>query len=69
MAPNLPPEAPTNRKSLPYPIHSVGINLDAHVQMFWKPIQANGEMSNSDIINLFCFTLTDVILEWGEIFM
>jgi hypothetical protein len=34
MAPNLPLVAPTNQKSLPYPIYSARTNLDAHVQVF-----------------------------------
>jgi hypothetical protein len=60
---------PTKQKSLPYLIYSVGIDLDAHVWVFWKAIQTNGERNDSDIINLFCFTLRDAISRWGEIFM
>ncbi len=34
--------------------------------MFRKAIQVNGEKGDTDIVNLFCFTLRDAILEWGE---
>jgi hypothetical protein len=27
---------------------------------------ANGDKRDANIVNLFCFTLRDVILEWGE---
>jgi hypothetical protein len=37
--------------------------------MFQKVIQANGEKQNTDVMNLFIFTLRDAILEWGENFM
>jgi len=37
--------------------------------MFQIVIQANGEKKNTSIMNLFCFTLKDVILEWGKNFM
>jgi len=37
--------------------------------MFWKEIQANGEKWDDDIVNLFCFTLKDAILEWGKNFI
>jgi len=57
------PMAPSSRKSLPYPIYYVGTNLDAHVQVFKKAIQANGEKQDVNIMNLFCFTLMDAILE------
>jgi len=37
--------------------------------MFQKAIEANGEKQDVDIMTLFCFTLKDAILEWGENFM
>jgi hypothetical protein len=51
---------------LPYPIYSIGTYPDAHGQVFQKAIQANGEKWDVDIMNLFCFTLRDVISEWGK---
>jgi hypothetical protein len=47
----------------------MGINPNVHVWVFWKAIQANGERSDSNIVNLFCFTLKDAISKWGENFM
>ncbi len=37
--------------------------------MFRKAIQANGEKQDVNIMNLFCFTLMDAILERGKNFM
>ncbi len=37
--------------------------------MFRKAIQVNSEKRNANIMNLFCFTLRDVISEWGKNFM
>jgi hypothetical protein len=45
------------------------MDLNAHVHVFCKAIQANGENNDVDIINLFCFTLHDAIFQWGENFM
>jgi hypothetical protein len=61
--------APSSRKSLLYPIYSVGTYPNAHVWVFWKAIQANGEERKVNIMNLFCFTLRNAILEWGENFI
>jgi hypothetical protein len=47
----------------------MGTNLDVHVHVFCKTIQANGEKNDVDIINIFCFTLCDAISKWGENFM
>jgi hypothetical protein len=60
---NLPPMAPTNQKSLPYPIYSVRTNS---TPMLGCLIQANGERNDLTIINLFSFTLKDALSEWGE---
>jgi hypothetical protein len=40
-------------------------NHDAHIRVFKKAIRVNGEIVEADIINLFGFTLQN-ILEWGE---
>jgi len=37
--------------------------------LFRKTIYANGEKWDANIMNLFCFTLRNVILEWGKKFM
>ncbi len=38
------------RESLPYPNYIVGTNPNAHVKVFKKVIQANGEYNNFHII-------------------
>jgi len=42
---------------------------NAHIRVFKKTIQANGETMEADIINLFNFTLQDIISKWGENFV
>ncbi len=69
MAPGLPPATPPNWKSFPYPMYNAGTNLNAHVRVFQKAIQANGERNDPDIVILFCFTLKNAISKWGENFM
>jgi len=44
------------------------IDHDAHIRVFKKVIRANGETMEVDIINLFGFTLQD-ILKWGDNFI
>jgi hypothetical protein len=61
--------APSSKKSLTYLIYSIGTNSNVHVWVFQKIIQVNGEKQDTDIMNLFCFTLRDAISEWGEDFM
>jgi len=34
-----------------------------------QAIQANGEKNDVGIVNMFCFTLHDAILYWGENFI
>ncbi len=60
---------PSLNKLLSYPIYSVGTNSNAHVQVFRKAIQANGEKRDIEIMNLFCFTLKYATSEWGQNFM
>ncbi len=43
-------------------------NLDAHIKVFKKTIRANGETMETDIINLFSFTLWDNISKMGQKF-
>jgi hypothetical protein len=65
ITPNLPP----SKESLPYPIHTKGIDHDVHVIVFQKVIHTNGKKNDADIINLFCFKLHNAICEWGEKFL
>jgi hypothetical protein len=45
------------------------MNLNAHVQVFCKAIQANGNKNDVDIVNLLFFTFCNAVFEWGENFM
>jgi hypothetical protein len=42
---------------------------NAHVRVFHKAIQANGEKNDVNIITLFCSTFCNTISKWGENFM
>jgi hypothetical protein len=64
-----PMSKPTTKlpyKKLQYPTYIKDINPNAHIKVLKKAIKANGEIVESDIINLFGFTLRDSIFEWGE---
>jgi len=67
--PPVAPNPPPSKRSLPYPIYNVKMNLDAHVHMFCKATHANGEKNDVNIVNLFCLTLHDAISKWGFFFM
>ncbi len=56
-------------EKFPYPTYVKDNDLDAHIKVFKKTIRTNGETMEVDIINLFNFTLQDIILEWGENFV
>jgi hypothetical protein len=42
---------------------------NAHIRVFKKTMQANGEIVEANIINMFSFILRDNIFEWGENFV
>jgi hypothetical protein len=51
---------PTNKlpyRKLQYPTYVKDTNRDAHIKVFKKAIQTNGEIMEVDIINMFGFTL------------
>lgn len=52
-----------------HPIYNVRSDPNAHVHVLQKAIEANGERNDLNIVNIFCFTLRDAILEWVENFM
>jgi hypothetical protein len=54
---------------LQYLTYVKDINYDVHIRVFKKVIKTNGKTMEANIINLFCFTLHDNILEWGENFV
>jgi hypothetical protein len=49
-----------------YPRYVIGFDLDVHIWVFRKAINASGKWNNVDIINLLYLTLCDDIFEWGE---
>jgi hypothetical protein len=53
-------------RKLQYPTYVKYNDLDVHIRMFKKAMKANGEIMETDIINMFGFTLKDNIFEWGE---
>jgi hypothetical protein len=53
-------------KKLQYPTYVKYTNLDVHIKVFKKAIKTNGEIIESNIINLFGFTIEDSVFEWGE---
>ncbi len=53
-------------RKLQYPKYVKNTDPDAHIKVFKKAIKANGEIMEANIINLFGFTVTNSIFEWGE---
>jgi hypothetical protein len=51
---------------LQYSTYVKDIYLNDHIKVFKKVIKANGETLETNIINLFGFTLRDNIFEWGK---
>ncbi len=39
-------------------------NLVAHVKVFKAAIKINGEIKNAKIINMFSFTIRDIVSDW-----
>jgi hypothetical protein len=64
--PILKPTTKLPCRKLQYPTYVKDIDLDAHIKVFKKAIKANGETMETDIINLFGFTLKHNIFYWGE---
>ncbi len=44
-------------------------NLDAHVIVLKANIKANGEIKDAKIVNLFNFTLKDIVFNWCNNYM
>ncbi len=60
--PPLPPNTPYHRP-FNYPKYVKDFDLDAHVRMFKVVIKANSEIDDAEIINLFSFTLKDIVFD------
>jgi hypothetical protein len=41
----------------------------AHVRIFKASIRINGEIENAEIVNLFSFTLRDIVFDWCNNYM
>jgi len=52
-----------------YPTYVKNINPNAHIKIFKKVIKANGEIVESNIINMFGFTFKDGIFKHCENFV
>jgi hypothetical protein len=59
--PILKPTTKLPYKKLQYPTYVKDTNLDVHIKVLKKAIKANGEIVETDIINLFGFTFRDII--------
>jgi hypothetical protein len=58
--PRLPPNKPYHW-SLNYPEYVKDCNLDPHVRVFKTTIKTNGETKEVKIVNMFSFTLKDIM--------
>ncbi len=56
-------------QKLQYPTYVKDSDHDVHIKVLKKTIQTNGETMEVDIVNLFSFTLQDIISKWGENFV
>jgi hypothetical protein len=51
---------------LQYPTYVKDTDPKVHIRVFKKAIKANVETVEVGIMNLFGFTLRDIIFEWGK---
>ncbi len=61
--PPLPPSMPYHHE------YVKDSDLDIHVKVFRVAIRANGEIDDEKIINLFSFTLRDIMFNWCNNYM
>ncbi len=66
--PPLPPNRPYHRP-FNYPEYVKDFDLDAHVRVFKFTIIANNEANDAKIVNLFSFTLEDIVFDWCNNYM
>jgi hypothetical protein len=52
------------RQPLIYPEYVKDLNPNAYVRVFKATIRANSETNDAKIVNLFSFTLRDIISNW-----
>ncbi len=61
--PPYPPNRPY-RRPRNYLEYVKDVDLDAHVKVFKATIRANGETNDVEIVNLFSFTLRNIVFDW-----
>jgi hypothetical protein len=61
--PPLPPNRPYHRP-LNYHEYVKDSNPNAHVRVFKIAIRANSEIDDVEIVNIFSFTLKDIVSNW-----
>jgi hypothetical protein len=44
-------------------------NPNVHVMVLKASIKTNGETKDAEIVNLFCFTLRDIVSDWCNNYM
>lgn len=58
------------KKPFRYLMYTFDYDIDAHLRVFTKAwIKVNGEIKKINIVNLFGFTLKDIVSKWGKKFM
>jgi hypothetical protein len=66
--PSLPPNKPY-RWPLNYPEYVKDSNLDAHVRVFKATIRTNSGIDDAKIVNMFNFSLKDIVSDWCNNYM
>ncbi len=71
MNPNMPPLPPNRPYCWPlnYPKYVKDSDLNVHVRMFKVTIRENSETYDVEIVNLFGFTLRDIVFNWCNNYM
>jgi hypothetical protein len=54
---------------LNYPKYVKDFDLDAHVRVFKVAIWTNGEFKDAKIVNMFSFTLKNIMYDWCNSYM
>ncbi len=68
MNPIIPPNRPYHRP-LNYPKYVKDFDPNVHVKVFKVAIKANGETKYAKIVNMFTFTLRDIVSNWCNNYM
>jgi len=63
------PQNKLYRQPFNYPKYVKNSNPDVHVRVFKTTIKANGETKDVKIVNMFSFTLKDIMFNWCNNYM